>query len=218
MIEFDRVTIQVGALALRDVTFTIPSGEYGVLMGATGSGKTTLLETACHMRPFLSGEVRLLGRSIRNLAPAECGVGYVPQDQALFPHLTVREHLEFALRIRREAPVFIARRVAELVHLLGIGHLLARYPQKLSGGEAQRVALGRALSFHPDVLLLDEPLSALDDNTRQEMYELLQRVQSTTGTTTLHVTHHGQEALVLGQRHFLLANGRVEEVRRSQKT
>lgn len=211
MIEFDRVHIRAGTFALRDVTFTIASGEYAVLMGATGSGKTTLLESACHMRPITRGEIRLLGRSIRNLTPAECGVGYVPQDQALFPHLTVREHLEFALRIRRQQPREIAGRVEVLVELLGIGHLLTRYPPKLSGGEAQRVALGRALSFRPAILLLDEPLSALDENTRQDMYELLKKVQVATGATILHVTHHAQEAAVLGQRHFRLADGSVTE-------
>src|SRR5207248_5678684 len=131
---------------------------------------------------------------------ADRGVGYVPQDLALFPTLTVREHLEFALRIRRATAETIKHRVREFTELLGIGHLLDRLPRGLSGGESQRVALGRALTFHPRVLLLDEPLSALDEETRQEMYSLLKRVQKKTGVTTLHVTHSKAEARAMAEQ------------------
>jgi ABC-type sugar transport system ATPase subunit len=125
--------------------------------------------------------------------------------------MSVRRHLEFALDIRGWTRDAIAARVAELAALLGLGRLLDRYPQGLSGGESQRVALGRALSFRPRVLLLDEPLSALDDETRQEMYALLRSVQRQTGVTALHVTHNLSEAKALADRTFVLTNGAIDE-------
>src|SRR5215203_3589521 len=118
-------------------------------MGRTGCGKTTLLEAICGLKPVRAGRVLLLGRDVTDLPPADRGVGYVPQDLALFPTMTVREHLGFALEVRRWDMTAAARRVEELTALLGIGHLLERKPPGLSGGEAQRVALGRALSFRP---------------------------------------------------------------------
>lgn len=209
MIELERVAVTAGKFALRDISLCVPTGVYGVLMGKTGTGKTTLLEVICRLRDVESGVVRLFGQDIARLSPAECQVGYVPQDLALFPRLTVREHLEFALTLRQEDTRLRQQRVAELSALLGIEHLLTRYPTKLSGGEAQRVALGRALSFRPRVLLLDEPLSALDEETRHDMYELLRRVQRETEVTTLHITHSMLEANALAQRLFRLEEGRI---------
>src|SRR5205085_1321628 len=139
-------------------------------------------------RIALSGRIVLMDRDVTNLKPAERGIGYVPQDGALFPTMTVQEHLAFALRIRHWERRRIEETVTEIAGLLGLQHLLDRKPAGLSGGEAQRVALGRALSFHPGVLLLDEPLSALDEATRAEMYELLRAVRRRTGVTALHVT------------------------------
>jgi ABC-type sugar transport system ATPase subunit len=136
----------------------------------------------------------------------------VPQDLALFPTLSVRDHLAFALLVRRWPAAAVAERVLELAGLLGIGHLLERYPQGLSGGESQRVALGRALSFHPRILLLDEPLSALDEDTRADMVALLRSVQRLTGVTTLHVTHSLTEARKLADRLFVLDKAGVREV------
>src|SRR5919201_5691867 len=168
MIAVENLTVRAGAFALEGVSFALDTGQYGVLMGRTGCGKTTLLEAVCGLKPVRGGRVRLLGRDVTDLPPADRGVGYVPQDLALFPTMTVREHLGFALEVRRWDPAEATRRVEELSAMLGLGPLLGRRPQGLSGGEAQRVALGRALSFRPRVLLLDEPLSALDDETRQE--------------------------------------------------
>jgi ABC-type molybdate transport system ATPase subunit len=127
-------------------------------------------------------------------------LGYVPQDLALFPTLTVNEHLEFALHLRRRPSAQIAQRTAELAQQLLIVHLLSRYPAGLSGGEAQRVALGRALSFRPSVLLLDEPLSALDEQTREELIELLQELKQSRSVTILHITHSRSEADRLADR------------------
>jgi len=210
MIRLENVSIRVGRFALANICFEIPTGQCGVLMGRTGSGKTTLLEAICGLRAVASGSIRFLDRDVTRLKPAERGIGYVPQDRALFQTMTVREHLAFALAIRKADRQAIAQRVAELSRLLGIEHLLDRKPHGLSGGEAQRVALGRALAARPGILCLDEPLSALDDETRGEMYELLEKVQQTTGVTTLHVTHNLREAEQLADRILLLKNGKVE--------
>jgi ABC-type sugar transport system ATPase subunit len=180
-------------------------------MGKTGSGKTTLLEALCGLKPVASGSVVLDGVDVTHWKPADRGVGYVPQDLALFPHLTVRDHLAFALFVRGWSRPDVQRRVGELAELLGLAHLLSRYPAKLSGGESQRVALGRALSFRPRILLLDEPLSALDDETRAETYDLLRTVQKITGVTTLHVTHSLTEAKALADHLFVLRGGAVAE-------
>jgi molybdate/tungstate transport system ATP-binding protein len=209
MVALNKITVHSGPFTLRDISFEVQDGQYAVLMGKTGTGKTTLLEAICGLRKVSAGRILLHGADVTRLHPADRGVGYVPQDLALFPTLTVREHLAFALQIRRIATQTIASRVAEFAELLGITHLLDRVPRGLSGGEAQRVALGRALSFHPQVLLLDEPLSALDEETRHEMYDLLKRVQRQTGVTTLHVTHSKSEARALAQQLLVLDEGHV---------
>jgi ABC-type sugar transport system ATPase subunit len=194
MIELDNITIRSGAFALAGISFTVPTGQYAVLMGRTGSGKTTLLEVVCGLRRPDAGRVRLMGHDVTLARPAERGVGYVPQDGALFPTLSVRDHLAFAPTVQRWPARRIQDRVAELADLLGLAHLLERTPHGLSGGERQRVALGRALAFAPPVLLLDEPLSALDEETRAGMYELLMRIRGQFAFTALHVTHSPAEA------------------------
>ena len=212
VIAVEGLSVRAGAFAVEGLSFAVGTGEYAVLMGRTGCGKTTLLEAICGLKPVRGGRVLLLGRDVTHLPPADRGVGYVPQDLALFPTLSVREHLGFALEVRRWNPKEAARRVDELTGMLGIGHLLDRRPQGLSGGESQRVALGRALAFRPGVLLLDEPLSALDEDTRAGMYELLRSVQRQTGVTALHVTHSRAEARALADRLFLYEQGALREV------
>jgi ABC-type sugar transport system ATPase subunit len=215
MISLSQLTIRQGTFSLERVSLEIPTGQYGVLMGKTGTGKTTILEAVCGLRPVTAGSIRLLGRDVTALRPAARGVGYVPQDGSLFSHLTVREHLAFALVVRRWSRAAIKRRVGELAGLLGIEHLLDRRPHGLSGGEIQRVALGRALAMRPGVLLLDEPLSAVDEDTRGEMYEMLLSVRRQTQTTVLHVTHNRSEAERLADRLFELRNSGVHEVPRT---
>ncbi len=211
MIAVENLALRAGAFALDGVSFRVVTGQYAVLMGKTGSGKTTLLEAVAGLKSVSAGRVLLMGHDVTELKAAERGVGYLPQDLALFPTMNVRQHLEFALDVRRWARRDVADRVADLAALLGLGHLLDRRPEGLSGGESQRVALGRALSFRPRVLLLDEPLSALDDETRQEMYALLRSVQRQTGVTALHVTHNLSEAKALADRLLLLKGGVVHE-------
>lgn len=199
----------MGDFSLRGISFRVDPGQYAVLMGRTGRGKTTILEAVCGLRPVTGGRILLGDADVTGLPPGDRGIGYVPQDLALFPTLTVAEHLAFALRIRRSPQKLIDERVREMAELLSITPLLQRRTQGLSGGESQRVALGRALSFHPPVLLLDEPLSALDDATRGEMYDLLRRIRDRTGVTTLHVTHSHEEAQALGDCLLRLDDGGV---------
>jgi ABC-type sugar transport system ATPase subunit len=211
VIRVESVTVQVGKFRVEDVSFEIPSGGYGMLMGKTGSGKTTLLEAVAGLKPIRAGRIVLGDCDVTELRPADRHVGYVPQDGALFSTMSVRDHLAFALEIRRASAVEIAARVKELSQLLEIEHLLDRSPRGLSGGERQRVAIGRALSFHPSTLLLDEPLSALDDDTREQLYSLLKHVQQRTGVTTLHVTHHQADVERLADKLLRIADGVVSE-------
>lgn len=211
MIELDNVSIRSGPFALSGVCLSVPAGTYGVLMGSTGQGKTTILEAICGLRTVTSGRVLLGGIEMTRWRPGDRGVGYVPQDLALFPQMNVREHLEFALRVRSCARGLINDRVAELAHVLGIEPLLARRVRRLSGGEAQRVALGRALAFRPRTLLLDEPLNALDEATRDRLCVLLRSIQKSEGLATLHVTHSRSEARQVADRLFLLDAGRLFE-------
>lgn len=204
MIELRDVVLQSGNFVSPSISFQIQSGQYAVLMGTTGRGKTTLLEGICGLRKVVKGGIFIHGQDVTRLSPTDRNLGYVPQDLALFPTLNVREHLEFALKLRGRPKAEIQERTKWMSELLGITHLLERSIAGLSGGEGQRVALGRALSFRPSVLLLDEPLSALDESTRSEMYSVLQMVKRTTGVTTLHVTHNIQEAELLADQHLLL--------------
>ena len=212
MISVSNLAIRQGAFALSGITFTVPSGQHGVLMGRTGSGKTTVVEAICGLRPVAGGRIELDGRDVTFLKPASRGVGYVPQDRALFATMTVRDNLGFALWIRRWPRRERAHRVAELADLLGIDHLLERKPAGLSGGEAQRVALGRALASNPPLLCLDEPLSSLDQDTRDEMGRLLRAVTERMGVTTLHVTHSRDEARKLADVMLELVDGSVVRV------
>ena len=211
MIAVRDLSIQQGRFALDSISFHVPTGKYAVMMGQTGTGKTTLLEAICGLRPLHKGRVELLGRDVTLLKPADRGLAYLPQDLALFQTMTVRAHLAFALVVRKWPKAQIERRVAQLAELLGISHLLDRRPHGLSGGESQRVALGRALACEPKVLLLDEPLSALDDITRNEIYALLRSVQHQTGVTALHVTHSQSEARALADVLLLLERSAVRE-------
>jgi len=205
--------LRQGVFSLEGISLSVPTGKYGVLMGPTGCGKTSILEAIAGLRPIESGSISLGGIDVSRFPPADRGIGYVPQDSALFSTMTVREHLGFALMIRREPTRLIQQRANELAGWLGIAHLLDRLPAGLSGGEAQRVALGRALSFRPKYLLMDEPLSSLDETMRQSMVELLRDVRKNGDVTVLHVTHSSQEAEELAEVLFRLEGGKIQAVR-----
>ena len=193
MIAVEKLALRQGDFSLNDLSFELSEGAYGVLVGRSGCGKTSLLEAVCGLRPISSGRIILGDQDVTDLKPGERGVGYVPQDGALFPHLSVARQLAFSLVLRKTEPAQIAKRVDELSERLGIKHLLDRMPDSLSGGECQRVALGRALSLYPKYLCLDEPLSALDDETHEEIYGLLQQTVKGSDVTVLHVTHNKRE-------------------------
>jgi len=204
MIELCDATLVNGAFRLAGVSMHLPTASYGILMGPSGAGKSTLLEALCGLKSVAAGRILLEGRDATHLRPGDRGIGYVPQDGALFPSMSVAEHLAFPLRIRRRPAAEIARRVEELAAELGLGPILNRYPTGLSGGEAQRVALGRALAFAPRILCLDEPLGALDPMARDELTSLLHRVHQDHGITVLHSTHSLEEAARLGRYVFRL--------------
>ena len=212
MIRVENLSVQAGTFALDSISFEVASGKYTVLMGRTGVGKTTLLESICGLRRITAGRIWLHDRDVTALKPAARGIGFVPQEGVLFDSMTVREQLGFALAVRRRPRGEIDRRVAELADLLSIGQLLRRKPPGLSGGERQRAALGRALAANPGVLCLDEPLSALDDATRDEMYALLSSVHRFAPVTTLHITHNRAEAARLADVVLLLEHGSVRRI------
>lgn len=209
MIRFENISWSAGTFALSGVSFTVPQGSYAVLMGRSGSGKTSLLELLCGLRFPFSGAIWIGDREITNLTPGERSIGYVPQDGALFPTMTVRENIGFAPRIRRESGPGSRAAVESLAERLGIAGVLDRKPQHLSGGERQRVALARALAAKPSVLVLDEPLSAMDEELREDLARLLKEIQRDLKLTTLHVTHHRQEAAQLADHVLRLENGSV---------
>ena len=199
---------------LCDVNLDIAAGEYFVVLGPTGAGKTVLLETIAGLHRPLEGRVLLAGEDVTHAPPERRGIGFVYQDYALFPHLSVAGNIAFGLKLRGMGRGDIEERVAAISRLLGIEHLLHRGPGTLSGGEAQRVALARALVVEPRLLLLDEPLSALDPETREALQREMGRIHRELGTTTVHVTHDFEEAVALGDRIAVLREDRVGDVKR----
>jgi ABC-type sugar transport system ATPase subunit len=212
MIRVENLSCEAGAFRLEAISFAVPAASYAVLMGATGCGKTTLLELLCGLRTPSEGRIYLGEEDVTFAPPGRRGIGYVPQDGALFPTYRVRDQIGFALKLRRRPAAEITARVESLAAQLGVASLLGRLPQALSGGERQRVALARALAAEPAVLLLDEPLSALDEDRRDEIATLLRATQQRLGLTVLHVTHSRQEALQVADRCYRLDAGALREV------
>ena len=212
MIEVSNVTLRQGEFELTDISFTIEQGEYAVLMGPTGCGKTTILEILCGLRRIYSGTIRIAGDNVTHVAPARRGIGYVPQDCALFPTMRIDHQIEFGLQVRRAPYRMRKARVTELAELAGISHLLKRYPRSLSGGERQRVALARALSFRPRLMCLDEPLSALDEETRSRVADLLKTIHHKEQVTVLHITHNADEAANLATASYRFSANQIQRI------
>jgi ABC-type sugar transport system ATPase subunit len=209
VIQVQDLCIEQGDFRLENIGFTVADGKYGVLMGRSGCGKTTIIEAICGLRPIRHGQIHLSDREVTKLRPAERNIGYVPQDIALFPGYRVRDQLAFSLVVRNAPKMQIAERVEHMAGLLGISHLLDRKPEGLSGGEAKRVALGRALVPQPEVLCLDEPLSNLDEDINAEMIELLGSTIREEAVTVLHITHSSREADRLADVRLSLVDGVV---------
>lgn len=196
--------------SLKKIDLKIEKNEYFVLLGPTAAGKTLLLELIAGFYAPDRGEIWIDGVRATHLPPEKRRVGFVYQDYALFPHMTVRDNVEFGLRLKGRLDA--EKRAKELMEKFGVSYLAERKPNTLSGGEKQRVAIARALAIDPEVLLLDEPLSALDRRTQEQTRAELKRVQEETGITAVHVTHNQAEAILLADRIGLMMEGELVQV------
>ncbi len=208
-VQLHHLQIDLGEFHLRRVDLEVRAGEYFIILGPTGAGKTVLLETIAGLHRPRAGRVLLDGQDVTRRPPERRRVGFVYQDYALFPHLTVAENIAFGLKLRGAAPDELRARVDKIGAQLGITHLFHRRPGTLSGGEQQRAALARALIVEPRLLLMDEPLSALDPETRESIQREIHRLHRQLRTTTIHVTHDFEEAVALGERIAVMHEGRI---------
>ncbi len=197
---------------LHGIDLTVDHGEFMVLVGPSGCGKSTLLRIVAGLVPVTEGHLELDGRPIGDLEPRERDVAMVFQNYALYPHMSVRKNLAFPLTLRKEPRAQIEEKVRKTAGMLGLDELLDRKPKQLSGGQMQRVALGRAIIRNPRLFLFDEPLSNLDAKLRGEMRGEISRLHRDLGITTLYVTHDQAEAMTLGQRICVLRDGHVEQI------
>lgn len=209
MIRTKDLSFKIGDFSLVDFNVEIAQGEYFVMLGPPGSGKSIFLECLCGLKRIGSGSIYIDGEDVTKLEPRMRGIGYVPQDYAVFPHLTVRQNIEFGLKVHGVNKGKRDARVNETAEMLGIAGLLTRTTQGLSGGERQRVALGRALVLQPRILLLDEPVCALDEATRQAVCGELLAIHREFDLTTIHVSHNLEEAFSIADKAAVLNNGRV---------
>ena len=212
MIRITDLHLELGDFILEDLNLSIGDGEYFIILGPTGAGKTVLLESIAGLNPIKKGHIWLNAKDITYLKPEKREVSMVYQDYALFPHLSAKDNIAYGLKLRKRPAKEIRDTLDWLSGLLDIGHLLDRRPQTLSGGEKQKIALARALSTRPQILLLDEPLSALDPETREEVQEELRAVHTTLNNTVVHVTHDFAEAMALGTRVAVIGGGRLRQV------
>jgi ABC-type Fe3+/spermidine/putrescine transport system ATPase subunit len=217
MIRLSQIRLSAGGFTLGPVDLEAPAGSYTVLFGPSGAGKTILLEAVAGLHPVDAGTVELGGRDVSALPPEARGIGLVFQDALLFPHRTVRDNIRFGLGARTVPGLLRPRPrhgdpVGPAAAATGVTHLLDRRPQTLSGGERQRVALARALVTGPAVLLLDEPLGALDGDAREALQRVLKALASERGVTVLHVTHDLVEACALADTCAVLVSGTIRQV------
>lgn len=211
MIRVKNLYVELKEFSLKNINISVERNQFFVLIGPTGAGKTVLLEAIAGLVRIKSGKIIIGKRDITHLPPEKRGISIVYQDYALFPHLTVLNNIIYGLHYHRVEKQEKNRRIKELVQQLNLDPLLHRYPGTLSGGELQRVSLARALVIHPDILLLDEPLSALDPGFREEIRMHLKRLHKTSNSTFIMVTHDFSEAISLGDKVAVINNGRIEQ-------
>ena len=212
-LELRSVTKRYGSfVALEDVSVDIDAGEFMTLLGPSGSGKTTMLMTIAGFVEPSAGDVTLDGTQITHLPPERRNFGVVFQGYALFPHMRVWDNVGYPLRVRGMNKAEAETKIRNALDLIRLSHLAERYPKQLSGGQQQRVALARSLVFSPELLLLDEPLSALDRALRKDMQRELKDLHERVGTTFIYVTHDQEEALSMSDRIAILRNGRIEQL------
>ncbi len=198
--------------AVDDISLDIARGEFITLLGPSGSGKTTTLTMVAGFEAPNRGSIALDGRDLVALKPWQRNIGMVFQSYALFPHMTIEKNIAFPLRMRGIAGDELRRRVGDVLALVGLSAFSQRHPRELSGGQQQRVALARGLVFRPDVLLLDEPLGALDKNLREQMQVEIKRIHRDVGITMIYVTHDQTEAMTMSDRIAVFNAGRIEQV------
>jgi putative spermidine/putrescine transport system ATP-binding protein len=201
-----------GVLAVKDFTLQVERGEFVSFLGPSGCGKTTTLRMIAGFEQPTAGTITIDGEDVTRTPPNRRNVGMVFQSYALFPNMSVAENIAFGLKMRKREGADIKRRVAELLELIHLPDKADRYPYQLSGGQQQRVALARALAFEPTILLLDEPLSALDAKIRIALRHEIRDIQRQLGITTVYVTHDQEEALELSDRVIVMNEGRVEQI------
>ena len=212
MIEVKNLCAQLGNFTLKNITFEVQDEEYFILVGPTGSGKTMLMESVAGLKPITGGQVIINGRDVTSLNLAERNIGFAYQDYMLYRHLSVRDNIAFGVQWRTKTRQEIEEAIDRVIELLDIADLLNQSPWTLSGGESQRIALARALAMKPDLLLLDEPLSAVDPDLREAWGEKLKEVHNRLKLTTLHITHDFEEAVTLADRIAVIGEGRIAQI------
>ncbi|KFC71701.1 ABC-type spermidine/putrescine transport system, ATPase component precursor [Bosea sp. LC85] len=198
--------------ALEPTQLSVPEGEFLTLLGPSGSGKTTLLQLVCGLVELSEGRVIIDGRDQSDTPVHQRDIGLVFQHYALFPHLTVAENIAFPLKMRGRSSAEIGKRVADALGMVHLGHLAERFPRELSGGQQQRVALARCFVYQPSIILMDEPLGALDKKLREHMQIEIKRLHRESGATIIYVTHDQEEALALSDRICLMNHARIEQL------
>jgi len=212
MLKIESLFFRAGNFLLKDVTLQVESGQYFILLGPTGSGKTTLARCICGLYEISKGKISLNNRDITNLPPEKRRMGYLPQDFALFPNMKVSENLLFAPSVRKKDIRMLKNKFDHIVERLNVGKLLERNVRNLSGGEKQRVALGRALLAEPELLILDEPFSSIDVGLKTSLWFEMKEFLSTLHIPIIHITHNLDEASVLGQNLAVLIDGKIVQL------
>jgi ABC-type sugar transport system ATPase subunit len=208
-IEITGVSFSIGDFRMENMNLAVPEGEYLVLTGPNGAGKTVLTKLVCGLFSPLSGGISILGRDVTAEPPWKRRVGYVPQDTPLFPNRGVRGNIEFGLEVAGIGKKERRSDAAEIAGKLGIEGLLDRGVDGLSGGERQKVCLARALVLGPDILILDEPVSAIDEDSRSEICAFLKNEHGKTGVTTIHISHNSDETAMLADRVVRMESGKI---------
>jgi len=213
-VEFDRVQKSYDGenLVVKDLNLSLPKGEFLTMLGPSGSGKTTCLMMLAGFETATHGEIRLDGREINNIPPHKRGIGMVFQNYALFPHMTIAENLSFPLEVRKFGKSEREAKIKRALDMVEMGSFGSRRPAQLSGGQQQRVALARALVFEPELVLMDEPLGALDKQLREKMQFEITHLAHTLGITTVYVTHDQTEALTMSDRVAVFDDGRIQQL------
>jgi ABC-type sugar transport system ATPase subunit len=211
-LQINSLSLTAGSFHLKSITLEIQNGEYFVLMGPTGSGKSLFLKSICGLQSIETGSIIIAGKDVTNLPPRERNLGYVPQRSNLFPNMNVARNIQFPLDMRGIKGAEADKKVSEIAEMLKITHLLDRATYHLSGGERQKVALARALAAKPAILILDEPVSAVDEPTRREICKDLATIQKELKMTTIHVCHSEEEAKSVADKAGILYHGVLKKV------